>query len=211
MAIVQERNALGQFVKGMSPHNKKWFGKCIIIDCCRTDLKAFGLCNKHYKLKNVREKNEVFNSDLSKRLPRTKEHARNNVLYMKKPGWKSGLLGRTYKEIYGKNADKYINLRTGENNGTWKGGRSFEKYPRAFSNKIKKYIRNRDGYTCQECGLQEKDYMMCLDVHHIDFNKQNNDERNLISLCKRCHGNTQKDRNGWEKHYKDKIGDKYGS
>ena len=29
-----------------------------------------------------------------------------------------------------------------------------------------------------------------LVIHHIDYNKMNNDESNLITLCKVCHGKT---------------------
>jgi hypothetical protein len=206
MANVQTRNELGQFVKGAMPHNKKYNDcVCIISGCERTDIKGHGLCCKHYCLKLQREKNGVFNSDLSKRLPRTEEHKRNNILYTRNPGFVSKLKGKTYKEIYGDKVDKYVELRRGKNNGCWKGGLSFEKYPRIFKNEMRSKIRERDNYTCQECGLKEVDCGRNLDIHHIDFNKKNNSEENLISLCKRCHGNTQRDRNSWTKYYKEKM------
>ena len=40
---------------------------------------------------------------------------------------------------------------------------------------------------CYDVLSNEKDVKIILTVHHIDGNKQNNSEQNLISLCQRCH------------------------
>jgi hypothetical protein len=45
--------------------------------------------------------------------------------------------------------------------------------------------------------------------YELNFNKKNNCESNLISLCKRCHGNTQKDRDAWISYYKKKMVDTF--
>lgn len=38
-------------------------------------------------------------------------------------------------------------------------------------------------YTCVNCGVQNEQ----LWVHHIDGNRKNNQENNLVPLCMRCH------------------------
>ena len=46
-----------------------------------------------------------------------------------------------------------------------------------------------------------------MSIHHIDYNKLNNDEDNLISLCRKCHLKTNKkiNRNYYYKYFKEKI------
>jgi hypothetical protein len=92
------------------------------------------------------------------------------------------------KVILGKGAKKNTGVPkpsiAGENNKWWKGGKNYE-YPLTFSKSLKRKIKTRDSYTCQSC--------LCvfdsrsLDVHHKDRNKNNNEDHNLISLCKSCH------------------------
>jgi 5-methylcytosine-specific restriction endonuclease McrA len=79
-----------------------------------------------------------------------------------------------------------------ENNPNWKGGKSFEVYPPEFSRELKTGIRRRDGFTCQFCGKNG------FDVHHIDYDKNNNTENNLITLCKKCHPKTNHNRDYWQ-------------
>jgi len=43
-------------------------------------------------------------------------------------------------------------------------------------------------------------------VHHIDYNKRNNEETNLISLCKSCHADSNYDRDIWKIHFENVIG-----
>lgn len=46
----------------------------------------------------------------------------------------------------------------------------------------RKEVLERDGYECQLCGNADK-----IIVHHIDKNKKNNSQKNLVTLCRRCH------------------------
>jgi 5-methylcytosine-specific restriction endonuclease McrA len=59
-------------------------------------------------------------------------------------------------------------------------------------------IRKRDNFECQYCGLTEeqeiKKYNRVLCVHHIDYNKENCKESNLISFCLDCHSKTNGDK-----------------
>ena len=88
----------------------------------------------------------------------------------------------------------------GPQSPNWKGGyshRDYRKGPIKFTEEVRVRIRDRDDYTCQECGEYGKD------VHHIDYNKSNNDDLNLITLCHRCHMKTNgpKDRSLFTDRY----------
>lgn len=83
----------------------------------------------------------------------------------------------------------------GENSKNWKGGISFESYPSEFNDALKQQIRERDDFTCQ-LHWKENDERK-LNVHHIDYDKENNNPWNLISLCRNCHSKTGANRDSW--------------
>jgi hypothetical protein len=97
---------------------------------------------------------------------------------------------------------EFRNKRSGENHWNWQDGKSFEPYGIEFNDELKERIRKRDGYTCQECGKTQKELDRKLDVHHIDYDKQNNNEDNLISLCSSCHMKTNYNREDWIEHFR---------
>ncbi|KKM81128.1 hypothetical protein LCGC14_1332980 [marine sediment metagenome] len=66
---------------------------------------------------------------------------------------------------------------------------------------LKAKIRKRDNYTCQICNIKEKDCYRELDIHHIDYDKQNLDFDNLISLCQSCHMKTNFNRDYWKEYF----------
>ena len=94
---------------------------------------------------------------------------------------------------------------TGAKSLAWQGGKSFEPYSSEFNNTLKRKIRKRDKYTCQECGFTEEQLGYILGIHHIDYNKKNNNSNNLISLCKSCHSKTNWGRKKWTQYYQNKI------
>jgi len=71
----------------------------------------------------------------------------------------------------------------GSKSPSWKGG--VWGYPKDFENK-RHNIRKRDEYKCQLCFSQAKG-IKSLHVHHIDHNKKNSSDNNLITLCAKCH------------------------
>ncbi len=116
--------------------------------------------------------------------------------------------------MYGKHHSEEAKKRIGkaqekDNNHFWRGGKSFEPYGLEFNNKLKNQIRERDKYQCRECGLHQELLGYKLHIHHIDYNKRNNNMKNLISLCRSCHTQTGFKRNDWTNYYKGKINGLY--
>jgi endogenous inhibitor of DNA gyrase (YacG/DUF329 family) len=94
---------------------------------------------------------------------------------------------------------------SGENAVAWLGGISFEPYSAEFNKPLKEYIKERDNYICQVCRITNK----ALSVHHIDYNKTNCDESNLISLCSNCHSKTNHNREYWTNYLKELMTSRY--
>jgi hypothetical protein len=74
----------------------------------------------------------------------------------------------------------------GVRNGAWRGGVAAWPYSSDWKS-LARQIRDRDKWTCQDCGECRKYWGVNLHVHHIDGDKTNNDPSNLISLCSACH------------------------
>lgn len=79
------------------------------------------------------------------------------------------------------------------------------KYPFQFNRQLKLKIRTRDKFKCQYCGLHERKltgFYKHLSIHHIDYNKQNCKENNLITLCAICNTLANFNRDYWYAYYK---------
>ena len=101
-----------------------------------------------------------------------------------------------------------------ENHPSWRGGISFEPYSIEFNKELKEQIRKRDQYRCQQCHRHQSELYrntkagvrkVRLDVHHIDYCKQNNNPENLISLCRNCHAQTSFKRKDWTEYFKNRM------
>ena len=93
--------------------------------------------------------------------------------------------------------------RTGSKSPNWRGGLSFGEYGEEFNFELKHLIKRRDNYTCRLCNDKTKN--QDLHVHHIDYDKQNNDPKNLISLCNICHPKTNYNREKWKSDRKSVV------
>ena len=92
----------------------------------------------------------------------------------------------------------------GSNNPSYKDGISTKSYPQEFSFKLKNKIKFRDNKICQNCGFTNN-----LNIHHIDYNRDNNDELNLITLCPKCNSTANYNREYWKDFYSALIAKKY--
>jgi formylmethanofuran dehydrogenase subunit E len=101
--------------------------------------------------------------------------------------------GRKFSEEHKKKLSK---AHKGSKHWNWQGGKSFEPYSPAFTKELKEAIRQRDNFTCAICGEYP-----AFDVHHIDYDKQNCEPENLITLCKSCHAKTNSNREYWTKYF----------
>lgn len=82
-------------------------------------------------------------------------------------------------------------LFSGENSGTWGGGKISYYGPNWLAQR--RAARKRDEHTCQRCRIKEIEYGQELSVHHIipfstiDDYKIANELSNLVSVCEPCH------------------------
>ncbi len=98
------------------------------------------------------------------------------------------LVGRTLPRDV---AEKISAANTGAGHWNWQGGKSHEPYADDWTPALRARIRTRDGNVCRLCGARAVDERQGLDVHHIDYDKMNSSEENLVSLCKSCHARTE--------------------
>ncbi len=93
---------------------------------------------------------------------------------------------------------RFLEERFGEKAPAWKGGSSFAPYPIEFNKKLKLEIRKRDKFICQNTTCRRKS---SKEVHHINYNKQDNRNINLITLCRKCHSLSNFNRPYWTNFY----------
>lgn len=116
--------------------------------------------------------------------------------------WKGKRRSRKFKiQVSNALKGKYI----GKLASGWKGGISFDPYNPEFNLSLKDKIRKRDNYRCRECRKKQDKLTRKLCIHHIDYNKKNSIENNLISLCLECHLKTNFNRKDWTNYFRDKI------
>ena len=123
-----------------------------------------------------------------------------NKEFFRKPSWKNS------KFCSIKCRNQHWN---GANNPNWKNGISFEPYGLDWTIELREKIRKRDKFTCQLCHITEKEHYnkfgRILTIHHIDYNKQNCKEDNLITLCCKCNAKVNGNRDYWFSYFKYKL------
>lgn len=121
--------------------------------------------------------------------------------------------GKTFEEIYGERAEE-VRARygkRGEENPNWKGGKHLQLYPSIFY-RLRTKVFERDNYTCINCGMTDDEAREAdslnrgLTVHHIDYDKENNDLSNLATTCKWCNSKANGGREKWVVHYRALLG-----
>lgn len=111
------------------------------------------------------------------------------------------------KKKIGKAISKYWSKAGPEKHPRWIDGRSYKGYGKWFK-PLREQIRERDKRMCQLCCLLENGEKLA--VHHIDYDKSNYKENNLISLCRLCHARTNVDRDFWRIFFQNKMEVLYG-
>ena len=91
---------------------------------------------------------------------------------------------------------KHNNKFFGSKNGRWNNGSSLRGYSIEWTDNLRKQIRKRNKFVCQIC------YKHGHIIHHIDYDKKNNDPKNLVTLCRKCHGKTNSNRKHWIQYFK---------
>ena len=125
-------------------------------------------------------------------------------------------LGKHHTEETKQNISEHhikLGLSKGEKNPNWQGGIWDHPYPPEFNKALKKAIRKRDNYICQNCLKLESSQLdeinKRLQIHHIDYNKDNLDKTNLITLCNKCNCLANYDRDFWYAYYTEIIKEIY--
>jgi len=99
--------------------------------------------------------------------------------------------------------------KKGSNNPAWNGGTSFEPYTIEFTKSLKKEIKKRDNYTCQNPDCFKKSKRLC--IHHIDYIKENCSNTNLITVCTSCNSRANINKETWKLKYQNIIKEKYAT
>jgi hypothetical protein len=131
------------------------------------------------------------------------------------PKWKGGLpkcidCGKEVSNYHSTRCRKcYDIFYCGEKHHNYIHGEGNAPYPLEFSDILKDKIKTRDNYECQNCGMTEEEHLIVygriIQVHHIDYNKENCSEDNLITLCQGCNIRANYNRDYWQDFYKEKI------
>ncbi len=96
----------------------------------------------------------------------------------------------TLGKVYGEDTRRKDRIaKTGESNPAWMGGTSFYPYPPEFNTLLRQTVFKRDEFTCQLCGAMPEESKE-LHPHHKDYDKDNCDPDNLVTLCHGCHSKT---------------------
>jgi len=193
-----KRNKLGRFVKGNNS-KKEWREKG------KQTLIKKGIKYNAWKIKKrikkiclvCGKKFMVLPSFNYRKYCSHQCYAKSGVQRGRKTPW-----NRNFNKIK-KQAKKML----GKNNPNWHDGISFEPYSPEFTDRLKGKIRKKYNYICQLCGDEilnnTKKKFLC--VHHINYDKKDCREENLILLCNLCNSSVNKSREDWINYFQNKI------
>jgi len=121
---------------------------------------------------------------------------------------KIGSLNPNYGKIYSEEEKKKFGNKN-EKHPNWKGGIGRLPYSSDWNKDKRLEIKERDGYVCQNVNC--KNVTDTLTVHHIDYNKKNCDNQNLITLCVSCNVRANYNREYHQQFYQELIKFNYES
>ncbi len=179
----------------------------MITKICLTCNKEYKNTNKKYcsfdcYLKNPNYKNPMKGKkrpDLSELNRKIKpEQVRR---WFRDPKNKEKIIERNKQILKTRKARRHLYDFSGENNSNWQGGKSFDEYGYEFNKELKLAVKIRDNFKCKICGKKESELKKSLSIHHIDYDKKNNDMNNLVALCSSCHTKTNSKRAKWIEYF----------
>jgi len=194
---------LKKFICGFC--NKEFYRQDKIAVTCNRECRNKNLSKKRKGIAPVYKNPEERALKISKALKgklKSEEH-KNKLRITHSEKWIKNWLESRLKKNNFKHTKEWCNNHSlrmlGKNNPSWKGGKSFEPYSLTWTNRLKKTIRERDNHICKLC--EQKENGQKHEVHHIDYDKQNNVLNNLITLCKSCHMKTNYNRSMWTERF----------
>jgi len=130
----------------------------------------------------------------------------NPFRYRNNAGENNSMYGKKHTEETKKKISNSLKGKMAkEKHPMWRGGISKGEYTEKFKNENPVIIFKRDNFKCAVCGnYRGKNGCKRIVRHHIDYNKQNDDYKNLITLCNSCHAKTT---NGDREYWKIKLTD----
>jgi 5-methylcytosine-specific restriction endonuclease McrA len=158
----------------------------------------FNVGNRNISEDTKRRYSTMTDEQIKAQTTAANEHVRTHGQpYLKgRKGWSTGLTKHDHPGLMsssikhmGKN-NPMANMR-GELHPMWTGGEKYWKHKEWFE--IREKAKQRDGYTCVDCGITEEEHYMTvgqpLQVHHIVPYKEckKHELYNLITLCASCH------------------------
>ncbi len=191
-----------------------------LIGCSKSTISKY-LKKYNIKTRNHKEANKgIYKYNISK------EFLLDEYINNKKPTTQiAKIVGCSWATIRNRMIEYNILIRTkseagkgknnpnfgkrGKDSSNYIDGRSSEIYPSEYTSYLRKKIRERDNFECQECDMTEEEHLSVygrvLDIHHIDYNKQNCNENNLITLCHQCNLRANYNRKYWKNYYQEII------
>jgi len=94
---------------------------------------------------------------------------------------------------------KISDAMIGDKNPKWKDSSHMVSKYKQHNHKHRKRILIRDNYECQNPTCRGN--CKLLNVHHIDYDKENCEPENLIVLCVSCNSRANHNRKYWTKFY----------
>lgn len=229
---MRTRNKKGQFVKGCVPWIKgRKMPSGENSPCWKEKIQKKCLnCGKIFELAPSKKDRKFCSEKCYHKYSSQHYRGKNHPLHQKRIVKVCSICGRNFEVRLCEKERKYCSrecymqakrnnqypesgFQSKENHWNWKGGVSFLPYPSEFNDKLKEKIRQRDNYTCQICGKKQEElmgYHKKFPVHHIDYNKNNCREDNLITLCIGCHAMINKNRSNWKYYFYERMRSLWG-
>jgi hypothetical protein len=179
-----------------------------------------GASNKKYYENHLEKKIEISNKQKGQHhSPNTEFKKNHKMIKGSEKGWFTserlkGNKNRKDKKSWNSNKINVYSKETLEKMSIKKRGEfyvaSLKLYTNEFNRKFKEKIRERDNYCCVVCNISENILNYTLSTHHIDYDKTNTIKQNCVSLCKKCHANTNINRTRWKTFFQNLLEEYYG-